>query len=382
MSGTSMDGIDVAAADLALQGDTLVLRLLGHLSIPYSADLRAGLAAVLPPAPATVEALCRLDNEVGREFAAAAVEGARRYGAGLVVSHGQTLFHWVEEGAVRGSLQIGQPAWIAEATGLPVVSDLRPADIAAGGQGAPLVSLFDVLLLGRGDQPRGAINLGGIANLTVVPAEGDPFAFDAGPANALLDAASASRGGDAFDRDGRRARRGKVDEALLAALLDDPYYALDPPKTTGKERFHAAYLEDVLARTGGADLDPDDLLATLTTHAATVVADACDRYALGTIAASGGGTANPALMDSLTARLGPGRLRPVEDWGIPSAAKEAYAFAVLGFLTVSGLPATIPSCTGARRATLLGRISPGRQPLTLPPPAAAAPVRMKVEGQA
>jgi anhydro-N-acetylmuramic acid kinase len=383
-----MDGIDVAAADLVLAGEALVLRPLGHLDVPYPESLRAELAAALPPAPTTAEGMCRLDNGVGQAFAAAAAEGLRRLcpdgAAGLVVSHGQTVFHWVEEGRAKGSLQLGQPAWIAEMTGLPVVSDLRPADIAAGGQGAPLVSLFDVLLLGRGDEPRGALNLGGIANLTVVPPEGDPFAFDAGPANALLDAAATgiSGGAEACDRDGRRARQGKVDEALLAALLDDPYYALDPPKTTGKERFHAAYLEDVLARTGGADLDPDDLLATLTTHAATVVADACDRYGLGTIAASGGGTANPALMDALTARLGPGRLRPVEDWGIPSAAKEAYAFAVLGFLTVSGLPATIPSCTGARRATLLGRVSPGRQPLALPPPAAAAPVRMEVEGRA
>jgi anhydro-N-acetylmuramic acid kinase len=202
-----------------------------------------------------------------------------------------------------------------------------------------------------------------------------------GPANALLDAAATrvSGGAEACDRDGRRARRGKVDEALLATLLDDVYYELDPPKTTGKERFHAAYLEGALTRSGREDIHPDDLFATLTSHAAAIAAEACDRYALGTVAASGGGTANPALMEALAARLGPGRLHPVEEWGIPSAAKEAYAFAVLGFLTVSGLPATIPSCTGARRATLLGRISPGRRPLALPPPAAAAPVRLAVQ---
>jgi anhydro-N-acetylmuramic acid kinase len=380
-----MDGIDVAAADLTLDGDALVLQPLGHIEVPYPASLRAELFAALPPAATTAEALCRLDNGVGEAFAAAAAEGTRRLcpggGADLFVSHGQTLFHWVEEGRARGSLQVGQPAWIAEATGLPVVSDLRPADIATGGQGAPLVSLFDVLLLGRGEQPQGALNLGGIANLTVVPAEGDPFAFDAGPANALLDIAAAkvSGGAESCDRDGRRARRGKVDEALLAVLLDDPYYALGPPKTTGKERFHAAYLEDALAQAGRQSIDPDDLLATLTAHVSAVVADACDRYALGTVAVSGGGTSNPALMDALESRLGTGRLQPIEALGIPSPAKEAYAFAVLGFLTVSGLPATIPSCTGARRAALLGRISPGRQPLALPPPAKAAPSRLIVQ---
>jgi anhydro-N-acetylmuramic acid kinase len=385
MSGTSMDGIDVAAADLTLEGESLVLRPLGHLGVPYSESLRAELAAVLPPASSSAEAVCRLDTGVGQEFAAAAAEGLHRLCPGgeaqLVVSHGQTVFHWVEEGRVKGSLQLGQPAWIAEATGLPVVSDLRPRDIAAGGQGAPLVSLFDVLLLGRGEEPRGALNLGGIANLTVIPAEGDPFAFDAGPANALLDAAAArvSGGAAACDRDGRRARRGKVDEGLLAALLDDPYYALDPPKTTGKERFHGAYLDDALTGAGRRDIQPEDLLATLVAHAAAVVADACDRYRLGTVAASGGGTANPALMDALAGRLGPGRLQPVEEWGIPSQAKEAYAFAVLGFLTVSGLPATIPSCTGARRTTFLGRISPGEHPLVLPPPVPALPVRLEVE---
>jgi anhydro-N-acetylmuramic acid kinase len=384
MSGTSMDGIDVAAADRVLDGEVLELRPLGHLQVPYPPSVQAELRAALPPAQTTAQAWCRLDTGVGQAFATAANDGLRRLcsdsTADLVVSHGQTVFHWVEDAQVRGSLQIGQPAWIAEATGLPVVSDLRPADIAAGGHGAPLVSLFDVLLLGRAPEAQGALNLGGIANLTVVPAEGDPFAFDVGPANALLDAAmtKVSAGGETHDRDGGRARRGKVDETLLATLLDDPYYALDPPKTTGKEHFNAAYLDAAVSRAGRQQLGDDDLLATLTAHAAATVAGACDRYSLATVAVSGGGTANPVLMEALATRLGRGRVRPVEDFGIPSAAKEAYAFAVLGFLTVSGIPATIPSCTGASRATLLGRISPGRGPFVLPPPAAVAPVHLRV----
>ncbi len=174
------------------------------------------------------------------------------------MSHGQTMFHWVMDGRVGGTLQIGNPAWIAEAAGAPVLSDLRSADVAAGGQGAPLVGLFDVLLLGGhpapppgpGHPPRAALNLGGIANLTVVAPGVPPVAFDAGPANALLDAAveRLTGGSERHDHHGRRAARGRVDEALLAALLDDPYYDQPPPKTTGKERFHLAYLDAALAR--------------------------------------------------------------------------------------------------------------------------------------
>src|SRR5205085_630414 len=171
MSGTSMDGIDAAAADLEGDGDVLRLTPLGHDTTPYPDGLSAALRSALPPHPTTMEAVCRLDTAVGQAFAAAAEAAQRRHpGAALVVAHGQTAFHWVDaDGRVAGTLQIGRPAWIAERTGLPVISDLRSADVAAGGQGAPLVSLFDVLLLGAGNEaPRAALNLGGIANLTVV----------------------------------------------------------------------------------------------------------------------------------------------------------------------------------------------------------------------
>jgi anhydro-N-acetylmuramic acid kinase len=391
ISGTSMDGIDAAVADLELDGEVLKLTPLGHDTTPYSAELAVALRAALPPKATTMEAVCRLDTAVGQEFAAAAGRAAARHsGAALVVAHGQTVFHWVDaDGRVAGTLQIGRPAWIAERTGLPVVTDLRSADVAAGGQGAPLVALFDVLLLGGGGAdpgsdaggPRAALNLGGIANLTIVDPDygAAAVAYDAGPANALLDAAvvALTGGVETCDRGGARAANGTVDEELLAVLLDDPFLAQAPPKTTGKERYHHGFTEGALARLG-RHVAPDDLLATLTAHAAEVVATECRRYGVAEVIASGGGTDNPVLMAALAERIAPVRLRPIDELGIPSAAKEAYAFAVLGFLTWRGLPGNVPACTGARHPAVLGTITPGRAPLTLPAPTPTVPSRLEI----
>jgi anhydro-N-acetylmuramic acid kinase len=377
MSGTSMDGIDVAAADLLLEAGVLSLSPLAHNTIAYSPELRSALGAALPPAATTAEAWCRLDNLVGQEFAAAATSLGIE--PEFVVSHGQTMFHWVMDGRVGGTLQIGNPAWIAEAAGAPVLSDLRSADVAAGGQGAPLVGLFDVLLLGGATRPRAALNLGGIANLTVVAPGVPPVAFDAGPANALLDAAveRLSGGSERHDHHGRRAARGRVDEVLLAALLDDPYYDQPPPKTTGKERFHLAYLDAALARLPAPPGD-DDLCATITAHVAEVVAAACRRHGVKEVIASGGGTWNTTLMDVLADRLAPAALRTIDDLGLPSDAKEAYAFATLGFLSVHGLPGTLPSLTGARHPVVLGTLTAGPRPLLRSPEAVAPPAQLVI----
>jgi anhydro-N-acetylmuramic acid kinase len=373
----------------------------------------------MPPAVSSAGALCLLDSWLGQAFAEAAAAADRdlcRGGAELVVSHGQTVHHWVEDGRVLGTLQLGEPAWIAERTGLPVVSNLRSRDVAAGGQGAPLVSYVDVLLLAPGFSPppsarhptpsflpppsarhptpsflpppsarhptpgartRATLNLGGIANLTVVPPEGPPLAYDAGPANALIDAAVSlvTDGTEYMDAGGARASRGLVDGGLLDQLLADPYYARAAPKSTGKERFNAEYL---LAAVG----DPpavwgDDLVATVTAHAAETVAGECRRHRIAELFVSGGGTRNPALMGALAARATQVELRPSDDLGIPEGAKEAYAFAVLGFLSFHGVPATIPSCTGAAHPSLLGTITPGAVPLRLPPPG-HPPARLRV----
>ncbi len=378
MSGTSYDAVDAAAAELGLDGDTLTLRPLGHVAAPYDTRLRAALTAALPPAHTTLAEVCRLDTRIGRDFAAVAVRANRALCGGraeLVASHGQTVYHWADRGTVHGTLQIGQPAWIAEATGLPVVSDFRPRDVAAGGQGAPLVSLVDLLWLrGRPGTPV-ALNLGGIANLTAP----DGTAFDTGPACALIDAAVRDHTGGRlpYDVDGALAARGTVHGPLLARLLEEPYYALPVPRTTGKELFHGGYLRTALSAFPG--LPAQDVVATLTRLTARTVADAVRSVRATEVIASGGGTRNPALMRMLGEELPGLPLRTSDALGLPAAAKEAYAFAVLGFLTVHGLPGTDPACTGARHASLLGSVTPGRDGLPQVPRAGRAPVRLVVE---
>ncbi|MFB6576852.1 anhydro-N-acetylmuramic acid kinase [Streptomyces sp. NPDC056402] len=412
MSGTSYDAIDAAAADLSLDGDTLVLTPLGTISTVYDDDLRADLAGALPPAGADLATVCRLDTRIGQAFAAAAVRAEEELCGGradLVASHGQTVFHWAEDGRVHGTLQIGEAAWIAEATGRPVVSGFRTRDVAAGGQGAPLVSIVDVMWLrGRPGVPV-ALNLGGIGNVTVLPrgAEGtggEPLAFDTGPANALIDAAVRALAGHdasgrpyAMDEGGALAARGAVHPPLLRRLLDDPYYALPAPKTTGKEHFHLPYLRSALDSCG--PLPAEDVVATLTRLTARTVADAIRPFGATEVIASGGGTRNPVLMDWLREELravggaegadgaeGAGAVggcvvRSSDALGLPAGAKEAYAFAVLGWLTAHGLPGTVPACTGARRASVLGSITPGGPGLRLPRPPATAPVRLTVGGR-
>ncbi|MER7110561.1 anhydro-N-acetylmuramic acid kinase [Streptomyces sp. NPDC000229] len=383
MSGTSYDAVDAAAADLALDGDTLVLEPLGMVSAPYPAELRAALAAALPPAATTMKEVCRLGTRIGQAFASLAVRAADELCGGradLVASHGQTVYHWSENGTVHGTLQLGEPAWIAEATGLPVVSGFRTRDVAAGGQGAPLVSIVDVLWLrGRPGVPV-ALNLGGIANITVATRTGPPAAFDTGPANALIDAAvhHFTGGRLGYDEGGALAARGRVDEALLRRLLDDPYYAQPPPRTTGKELFHLPYLRAALA--GHAALPAEDVVATLTRLTARTVADAARSVGATEVVASGGGTRNPVLMAMLRTELDGVPLRGSDELGLPSDAKEAYAFAVLGFLTVHGLAGTVPACTGARHPSVLGSLTPGRFGLRLPEPAAVAPERLRLPG--
>ena len=380
-SGTSVDGIDVAAADLELTGDTVVLTPLGHLEVPFAPELRTAVLDALPPAPTTLDAVARIDTGLGRAFATAALRGIDDLAGGradLVASHGQTLFHWVEGDRVHGTLQLGQPAWIAEATGLPVVSDLRARDVAAGGHGAPLASVLDVLLLGdraaRAGGPVAALNLGGIANVTVVGPAGATTAFDTGPANALLDAAVRAATGEHRDTDGLRAARGTVDEHALARLQAEPYYGLRPPRSTGKELFDTGYVDRVL---GGRAIALDDLLATLVELTATTVADALRPHGVREVLVSGGGARNPAMVAALERHLAPARLVPISRTGLPGDRKEALLFALLGFLTWHGVPSTVPSCTGARAPTIAGRISPGAHPLCLPGPA-EPPARLRV----
>lgn len=394
-SGTSADALDVAVGDFTFSARQpskasgqvydveLVLELhpVLHREVEIPEELRALILGSLPPATPDWETVARIDRGIGRlsaEAAAAAIARADDRPVDLVVSHGQTVFHHVVEGEVLCSLQLGQPAWIAEATGLPVVSDLRVADIAAGGQGAPLASTLDALLLGGRKAPAAALNLGGIGNVSVVGPGAPVLAFDTGPANALLDAVvrQASGGAEHYDADGAGAARGRVDEALLRRLLAEPYYALAPPKTTGKELFSAASLQQHLVA-HGSEVSTDNLLATLTELTARTVADALRSYGVAEVFVSGGGVRNPTLLNRLRRHLEV-PVRRTSELGVPEEAKEAYLFALLGFLTWHGLPGTIPSATGARRAQIAGRITPGHRPLRLPEPATRVPTRLVV----
>jgi anhydro-N-acetylmuramic acid kinase len=395
-SGTSVDAIDVAVADLSLYGEVVQLRPVGHSEFPWSAELRRRLLAALPPAPVGVAEWCKLDTLVGQELARVAVSAVQDLAGGsadLVVSHGQTVFHWVSgsSGAVLGTLQIGQPAWIAEATGLPVVSDLRAADVAAGGQGAPLASTLDALWLnGSGSGARAALNLGGIANVTLVSGDGRGPAsvscWDSGPASCLLDvmASRLEPSGPGFDVDGRLAASGAVREDLLGRLLACPYFAKPAPKSTGRELFTGELVDAALAQV--PPVSPGDLMATLVELTARTVGESLRANASGPVlevVASGGGVRNPVLLEALKRHLAPAAVVRSDERGLPSDAKEVYLFALLGFLTWHGLPGVAADrdgggVTGSRVRRVLGRISPGAQPLRLPEPAATEPLRLEV----
>ncbi len=379
ISGTSMDGIDVAAADLSLIGDELHLRPLGTSSVPYPADLREQLEGAMPPAATTAEVICQLDTRIGQVFGDVAASFLQGPGSGaeLVVSHGQTLYHWVDEDRAFGSLQIGQPAWIAAAAGLPVIADLRSADIAAGGQGAPLASLFDALLLADADGVRAALNIGGIANVTVV-GRGEPFAYDTGPGNALIDAAvrHLTRGEQSYDESGELAAGGEIHQRLLELLLEDPYYRLSPPKTTGKERFHLPYLQAALVEVG--PVRAEDVVATVTALTARTIGDACRAHGVDDVVVAGGGVLNPTLMTMIEEELAATTIRTIDELGIPAGFKEAYFIAMIGFLTANGLPGNLPSATGARRPAVLGSLHQGPRLFEPPPPARIPPTRLRV----
>lgn len=377
ISGTSHDAVDVAVAEFSVHDAVVHLHPRGLHSQALDSGLRARIAELLPPNPITIDQVCRLDTDLGHIFGQVATEAIVAYGpVDLVSSHGQTVFHWVDGPTARGTLQLGAAAWIAEATRAPVVSDLRTRDIARGGQGAPLASILDAMLILDESGKRGALNLGGIANITVRNDRQEPISYDIGPASALIDAAvtQATGGIQRMDTDGLRAARGRVDTDLLERLLADPFYRLPAPKSTGKERFHAGYLAAMadMSRTG-----LDDLVATLTELTARLVAAECRHHGIDELVVSGGGVANPSLMDRIGVRIDPGVVRPVDDFGLPAQAKEGYLMALLGFLSAHGLAGTIASATGAE--TLLGSFTPGSGPLQLPRPADAAPHRMVVD---
>lgn len=356
ISGTSADGID--AVLIRFSQDKPQLQAAHNLSWP--ADLRTQILALAQgDKPIDLDTFGRLDVRIAHCFADAALALLQHSGTAAndvraIGSHGQTMRHR-PAGAYPFTLQLGDPAVIAERCGIDVVADFRRADIAAGGQGAPLLPAVHAMLLGRAGHARVVLNLGGIANITVLGADGSVHGFDTGPANGLLDAWCQHHGGEPYDRDGAFAASGRVNPALLQALLDDPYFALPPPKSTGREYFHLAWLA---GHSQVATLDPADVQATLLELSARSVADAIDRHApaASEVLVCGGGVHNGALMRRLGELLVSRALFSTAREGVDPDYLEATAFAWLARQRLLGLPGNLPAVTGARGLRVLGAL--------------------------
>lgn len=372
MSGTSADAIDVALVRCSPGG----ARFENFAAIPYPPKARA-IALRLAEGRATTSAeISQANFLLGEVFAAAALAACKRFRlrpaqVALIGSHGQTIYH---QGAatrfggrrVASTLQIGEPSVIAERTGITTVADFRPADMAAGGQGAPLVPFVDYLLYRSVRVGRAALNIGGIANVTVIPrgaALEDVFAFDTGPGNMVIDALvrQFTRGRQQFDRNAAIARDGRLLPGLLARLLRDPYFRVKPPKSTGREQYGEAYLRKLLASPEARGARAEDLVRTATILTAVSIVDAFHhcvqpRAKVEELIVSGGGAHNPLLIAQLEAGLSGVRVRPSRELGIPEDAKEAFAFAVLAYETIRRRPSNVPRATGARKPQILGKI--------------------------
>ena len=353
MSGTSLDGIDVAIVEI--RGKRV--ETVGFTSTPYPAAVRAKVLAVSNCDTHTA-AISRLNFELAELYARATLATVKRFGAvELIGCHGQTVFH---EGR-SNTLQLGEPAILAERTGVPVVSNFRARDIAAGGQGAPLVPFVDYLLFRHPRRTRVALNIGGIGNITIIPADCTPedvIAFDTGPGNMVIDALARefTQGKSNCDRGGRIAASGNVIRPLLDELLRDRYYRAKPPKSAGREQYGAEFVARV--KRSGASLR--DLITTATVLTAATIAIGVRQAGPGRLdlIASGGGVHNPQIMAHLAGYLPDARISTSSDHGIDADAKEAIAFAVLAHETWRRRASNLPSATGARRAVVLGSITP------------------------
>lgn len=354
MSGTSLDGADAVLADFSSPQPSVLAR--AHRS--FGDDLRHALEALTRPGDDEIDRAGALGNRLAAEYAAAVAEVLRVAGVGAAAvraigCHGQTVRHRPERGY---TVQIGNAALLAETCGIAVVSDFRSRDIAAGGQGAPLVPAFHAAILRSDAEVRAVLNLGGIANLTWLPPRGEVTGFDCGPGNTLLDAWASQHHGARFDESGRWAASGREDDALLAHMLDEPYFGASPPKSTGRELFNLAWLA---ARLGGRETAAD-VQATLVALTARSVADALRQWCPGTLRliACGGGTKNSVLMRRIAAES---RMIAVESsaaHGVEPADVEALAFAWLARERLEGRPGNLPAVTGARGARALGTIYP------------------------
>jgi anhydro-N-acetylmuramic acid kinase len=372
MSGTSADGVDVAVVRIQGRGSYLSFDLLVHDYSEYPKPIRQAVLAAMNAGRTSVAELSRLNFRLGEYYAKAVARAQKKAGKelDLVGCHGQTIYHQGTAEPYLGekiacTWQTGEGAVVAARLRVPVVSDFRPADMAAGGKGAPLVPLLDYAIFRSKHKGMIVQNIGGIANLTAIPADSQPdemTAFDTGPGNMVIDRLMQVLFAKPLDRDGAIARKGTILKPILEELLDADYFKLKPPKTAGREEFGAEYADRFLRRCGKAS--KADVIATATALTARSMAQAVHRFVLKRgryhdWVVSGGGTKNAALMSMLekeAAELGLW-LRHSDDFGIPSAAKEAVAFALLAYQTWNQLPGNVPSATGAKRAVVLGKIS-------------------------
>jgi anhydro-N-acetylmuramic acid kinase len=375
MSGTSADGINVALVKIAKRGQEHPPHtILAHAEYPYPAPVRRMILGMMNAEAARVADLARLNFLLGELYADAIARTAKqhRIKLELVGCHGQTLYHqgaaapFLSRRKLAVTWQTGEGAIIAARLGVPVVSDFRPADMAAGGKGAPLVPFLDYALYRDPHVGRIAQNIGGIANLTAIPMNaklGQVIAFDSGPGNMVMDAVTEKLFGKRYDRDGRIAASGRVMEEVVVHRLQAPFFRLPPPKTAGREEFGTAFAKEFLLRCGRAE--KRDVVATATALTARSIADAVQRFVLRKSAryeemiVSGGGAKNPTLMAMLRNEIAPLGivLRFSDEFGVPTEAKEAVAFAVMAYETWHRRPSNVPSATGAKRGAILGKIS-------------------------
>ena len=366
MSGTSMDGVDVAITELSGSGTDTKWEIKYFNSYPFENDMREQIKNSIEGG---AEAVCRLNFDLGKEFSDSLGKALTESGIppkelDLIGSHGQTIYH--ADG--HSSLQVGEAAVLAETFGVPVVADFRVRDIAAGGNGAPLVPYVDYILFGK-DGGKLLLNLGGIANFTTIPSPcnslDDINAWDTGPANMLMDLAaeSISRGAQRLDGDGKYSAAGEVNSNWLSELMDHPYISKPPPKSTGREDFGEDYFNSLIVKFEiKSEASKLDFIATLTRFSAESIKFNFDEYANGEngiteVIASGGGTSNPVLMEHLGNLFSPMKVKMIDEYGIESDAKEAVAFAILANEFVAGADSNVPNVTGASRQVLLGKLT-------------------------
>lgn len=375
MSGTSADGVDVAIVDITSRR----VELVAFDMQPYPTTLRQRIFDLFQPQTSRVDDICHMNFVLGAVFAAAVLETARKKrvpleSIDLIGSHGQTIYH-IPQGrrfggqSIRSTLQIGEPSVIAERTGITTVADFRPRDIAAGGEGAPLVPYTDWLLFADRRKTRAVQNIGGIANVTYLPAGGtigDVLAFDTGPGNMIIDRTVhlATNGRQSYDAGGRMALRGQVVDSLLDELMRHPYLWRTPPKTTGRETFGVQFTNALYTKATKRRIAPADIVATVTAFTARSIADAYRRFLpkpVDEVILCGGGARNEALAGMLRKELPSAKVAPMDEYGISADAKEAVSFAILAHETIRGRPNNVPSATGASRPAVLGKIVPGRR---------------------